>query len=269
MGYFTYSQGFKGGGFNGVATGGTSSVGTGPAFKYDPETLDNFEIGFKLVGFDRRATFNASFFLGKYEDIQVTQIRDTGFGPDGAPTIARVTDNAAKGTTKGVEFELQTTPIDGLVVTSSIGYTDAEYDDFSDALSDFDGTTIDRSGDRFLFTPRLQTFLGLQYSIAIPGLQGSALEGWLTPRAEWAYTSSIQWLGPEVPEATQSGYNLLNARLSYAFWDDRAEVAMWAKNLLDEAYFTNVTPIASTIGLITQAYAAPRTYGAEISYRFN
>ena len=134
--------------------------------------------------------------------------------------------------------------------------------------SDFEGTTIDRSGERFLFTPRLQTFVAVQYSFALPGLEGSAMEGWFTPRVEWAYTSSIEWLGPEVPQATQSGYNLLNARFSYDFWDDRAQVALWSKNLLNQAYFVNVTPTVSTLGFLTRAYAAPRTYGGELSWRF-
>ncbi|MDG2306730.1 MAG: TonB-dependent receptor [Candidatus Binatia bacterium] len=270
MGYFTYSEGFKGGGFNGVATGTSSgsTVGSGVAFAYGPETLDNFEIGLKLIGFDQRATLNTSFFIGKYDDIQVTQIRDTGTGPDGAPTISRITDNAATATTKGFEIELLTTPTDGLLIMGNVGYTDATYDDFSEGLSDYDGNPLDRSGDRFLFTPRLQTFLAAQYSFAMPGLDGSPMSGWFTPRVEWAYVSSVQWLGPEVPEATQSGYNLLNARFSYDFMDDRAQVALWAKNLLNVAYFTNVTPTVSTVGFLTRAYAAPRTYGAELSWRF-
>jgi len=71
-----------------------------------------------------------------------------------------------------------------------------------------------------------------------------------------------------VPQATQRGYNLLNARFSYDFFDDRAQVALWAENLLDEAYFNNVTPIVSTVGFLTRNFAAPRTFGAELSWRF-
>ena len=69
-------------------------------------------------------------------------------------------------------------------------------------------------------------------------------------------------------QATQRGYNLLNARFSYDFLDDRAQVALWAKNLLDQAYFNNVTPIVSTVGFLTRNFAAPRTFGAELSWRF-
>ncbi len=267
MGYFTYSAGFKGGGFNGVATG-QGGGGQGPAFSFDPETLDNFEIGFKMIAFDQRATLNTSFFWGNYDDIQVTQIRDAGLDANGVPAIARVTDNAAEATTKGFEIELHARPIDGLLFTGNVGYTDAVYDEFPDALSDYTGEPIDRSGDRFLFVPKLQTFVALQYSMAVPGLEGSPMQGWFTPRVEWAYQSSVQWLGPEVPQATQPGYNLLNARFSYDFWDDRAQVALWAKNLLDVAYFSNATAIVSTFGITTRGFSPPRTYGGELSYHF-
>ena len=120
----------------------------------------------------------------------------------------------------------------------------------------------------FLFTPRLQTFVAVQYSFPMPGLEGLPMDGWFTPRLEWAYQSSVELIGPEVPEGTQHGYNLLNARFSYDFFDDRAQVALWAKNLLNEDYFTFVTPTVSTLGFLTRTYAEPRTFGAELSWRF-
>ena len=49
MAYFTYSQGFKGGGFN--ALPGAQVVGEGTpslAAPFQPETLTNYEIGFKI-----------------------------------------------------------------------------------------------------------------------------------------------------------------------------------------------------------------------------
>src|SRR5262249_51755093 len=52
MGYFTYSTGFKGGGFNQIAF---SSRQETPALQpFDPEYLDSYEIGMKAIAFDRR-----------------------------------------------------------------------------------------------------------------------------------------------------------------------------------------------------------------------
>ncbi|MBM4267715.1 MAG: TonB-dependent receptor, partial [Deltaproteobacteria bacterium] len=62
--------------------------------------------------------------------------------------------------------------------------------------------------------------------------------------------------------------NLLHARLSYDFWDDRAQVALWGKNLTDSVYFDNLYNYVQTIGTITRYYQTPRTFGAELSVRF-
>ena len=74
-------------------------------------------------------------------------------------------------------------------------------------------------------------------------------------------------LGPEVPAATQRGYHLLHARLSYDFLDDQAQVALWARNLTDEIYGTDAIPVAP-LGFNSVLYSPPRTFGAELSYRF-
>ncbi len=265
MGYFSYSQGFKGGGFNGVSQPRGVDASQ---FAFDPETLENFEVGFKTTGFDSMVTMNVALFYGKYDDIQETSIKDLGLDPEGVPIIQRLTLNASKATTKGFEIETLTRPMDGMQIQANVGYTDAVYDSFPDALSDLTGDEIDRTGQNLKATPKLQTFVAAQYSFALEPGDGAWIDGWLTPRVEWAYQSAVNWLGPEVPQAKMPGWNALNARLSYDFFDDRAQVALFAKNLLDEEYFSNVTPVISTFGVATRYYEPPRTYGGELSYRF-
>ncbi|MDG2307557.1 MAG: TonB-dependent receptor [Candidatus Binatia bacterium] len=266
MGYFTYSQGFKGGGFNGVSQPRGNVDAS--QFAFDPETLENFEVGFKTIGFDSMVTMNIALFYGKYDDIQETSIKDLGLDPDGVPIIQRLTLNASRATTKGFEIETMTRPMDGLMIQGNVGYTDATYDAFPNALSDLDGQEIDRTGQSLRATPKLQTFISAQYSFGVETGDGAWLDGWLTPRIEWAYQSAVNWLGPEVPQAKAVGWNAINARLSYDFWDDRAQVALWGKNLLSEEYFAYVTPVISTFGVANRFYEPPRTYGGEVSYRF-
>ena len=51
--------------------------------------------------------------------------------------------------------------------------------------------------------------------------------------------------------------------------DDRAQVALWAKNLIDTEYRTfGLTSVAPSWGVVTPYWAAPRTFGAELSYSF-
>jgi iron complex outermembrane receptor protein len=259
MTYFTYSQGFRGGGFDGTLNPNISSLEP-----FAPEFLDSFEWGAKTIALEQRATLNVSVFYVDYRDIQVSSIQDD---PDSPTGFIFTTQNAAKATTHGAEIELLALPIDGLQMNGSVGLLYSEYDEFI-GVNNVTGDPIDRAGQRFSGVPELQTHVAVQYSHAVDLGDSGWLEGWVTPRVEWYYQSSMFLLGPEVPEATQRGYNLLHARLSYDFFDDRAQVALWAKNLTDTAYFDFALPSVSSFGTANRFFAQDRTYGAELSYRF-
>ncbi len=263
MAYFTYSRGFRGGGFNGLVLATDIT-------QFEPEYLDSFEVGFKAIAFDQRMTFNVSAFLGKYEGIQVTAIRDLGDPDgDGIPNFDQTTLNAANATTHGAEIEFLALPFDGARLNGSVGLLDTEYDDFPNGVSDLDSSEVDRSGQSFNNAPEFQAHLGVQYSYELAFGEADWLHGWLTPRLDWSYQSDVHLRGPEVGASVQRGYNLLDGRLSYAFNDDRTQLALWSKNLTDQRYFQNVTPIVSSFGVATRFYGAPRTFGGEISHRFN
>lgn len=265
MGYFTYSEGFKGGGFNALPGAQGSGDDATLAAAFDPETLDSYELGFKTILLDNRLVFNAAFFWAIYDDIQKISVTTEGTGENIA--VQRITENAAKATTKGFELEAVTFPVEGLQITGNIGVTDARYDSFPNAISDYDDALIDRAGQTFNNVPEFTSFLAIQYSMPIEG-DAQILDGWVTPRVEWYYQSRVHLNGPEIRESVQPGYNLLNARLSYDFWDDRAQVALWGKNLTDEEYILFSTPTVSTFGTVVNYSGLPRTWGGEISYRF-
>ena len=217
---------------------------------------------------DRRqvaGTIDRFFSSGLYNDIQKISVVTMGEGEN--IEVQRITENAAKGKIKGIEVELTALPIDGLQISGHIAVNDTEYTDFPNAISDFDDSEIDRSGQSFNYVPKFTSFLAAQYSFPIEG-DAEILKGWLTPRFEWYYQSSIHLNGPEIAASNQSGYNLLNARLSYAFFDDHAQVALWGKNLANQEYMIYSTPTVSTFGTVVNFTGLPRTFGAEISYRF-
>lgn len=264
MSYFTYSRGFKGGGFNAILQ---SQVGSLDPEPFQPETLDNFEIGLKAIGLANRLTVNIAAFYGKYDDIQVAQFQ-TELDDEGMIVSRRITQNAAEATTKGFEIELFTQPIDGLILTGNVGFVDARYDDYPDAEDQVDTSILNRAGQTFDLVPKYQTFLSAQYSFEVPIAENSNMNGWLTPRLEWAYRDHYHTVAPEVTAGHQCGYNLLHARLSYYFWDNRAQVAVWGRNLLDVAYFGESFAYVTTYGGVSRFYRPPLTFGDELSYRF-
>ena len=265
MAYFTYSRGFKSGGFN----GGARSNDPTQLQPFDPEFLDNFEVGSKMIAFDSRLTFNTSFFMGQYDDIQVRTIVPLPC-PEGCvvPPTDLVIENAAGATTRGLEMEFITLPVEGLRIQGSLALLDARYNDFPSAASDlYEGVKINRSGETFPGVPQVQTHLGVQYSFEFdPGFE--SMRGWITPRFDWAYQSEVHYYSEELVEAAQPGYHLLHLRLSYDFFDDQAQFALWGKNITGTEYFNAATPVASTMGTVLQFYAPPAMWGAEFSYRF-
>ncbi len=64
--YFTYSEGFKSGAFNG--TQGTPIAASTPL---DPESATNYEVGAKTQWLDNRLRFNIAYFELDYDDLQV------------------------------------------------------------------------------------------------------------------------------------------------------------------------------------------------------
>ncbi len=256
MAYFTYSQGFRGGGFNAVIDPLQEDL-----LAFGPEQIESFEIGLKTIAWEQRLTFNLSLFLMNFEDIQVLQ--NVAFvdpdDPDN-PIVRRITTNAARARSKGLEAEMLAVPIDGLQVTANIGVLDAAYTNFIDAGGN------DRSGNRF-GEPRFTSFLAVQYSF--PVVVGEAWSsGWLTPRLQWSYTGARYFGALNNDTAFQGGYNKLDARLSYDFLDDHAQVALWGMNLTDETYLAFAEDLVGVFGITSQGYAAPRAFGGELSYRF-
>ena len=267
MGYFTYAKGFKGGGFN--ARAGTGFPPDEPLPTFEPEHVNSFEVGFKTIWLDRMLTANASFFVAAYQDMQVLTLRSFPCEEPAEPgciNILPLNDNAADATTRGAEFEFMARPIDGLAFTWNVGLLDARFSNYA-STSLIDDSPLDRSGETFNNVPSFTTFLALQYSVPVDLGQGSQLNGWITPRVEWYYRSSIHLIGPEIESAHQPGVGLLNARLSWDFLNDQAQVALWARNLTNEIYATDAISVAP-LGFNSLFYSPPRTFGAELSWRF-
>ncbi|KHK88390.1 TonB-dependent receptor, partial [Novosphingobium malaysiense] len=120
--YALWSRGYRGGGFNGRP----STIGAA-TIPYDPETLDNYEIGFKTELAGGRVRLNGAAFLMKYKDMQ----QDLDVPAPGTSTgRENRTINASSAELKGVELDLTAQLTDGLRVHGNLGYLEAKYKDF-------------------------------------------------------------------------------------------------------------------------------------------
>lgn len=119
MAYFTYSEGYKSGGYDQRVFPRTSDF---KAPSFEPEFVDSYELGFKYNSDDNRFRANGALFFMDYTDLQIAVVNNN---------VDVVTRNAGEAEIKGLELELAFIPVDNWMLEASLGYTDAEYTSLS------------------------------------------------------------------------------------------------------------------------------------------
>ncbi len=248
--YGLYSAGYRAGGFNGRV----DSVETA-AVPYDPETVDNYEIGYRSEWMNRRVIFNATLFYMDYEDKQeeIQQPSTTS----GTGQVTRVV-NAATASIQGAEFELTWLATEDFTVRANLGFLDAGYDDFLvDLGTPGSPNIVDFSSLDFRRAPDVTASLAGDYEWELG--QGSAL---LHAGARYLGRHEVDFANK--PELTNDFQTLIDASFSYNYNDWYFSV--FGRNLTDEDGYQIGFDVA---GL--WSYAAPRsprTYGVEVGMRF-
>lgn len=157
MTYVSYAEGFKSGGFDQRVFPPRGPDGQPASF--EPETLRQYEAGWKWENAARTARLNGALFYSEYEDIQVRVLDQV------APGVG----NAAAGEVKGGELELTVLPVTGLRLEAGVGYLDTEVTEL--------GPNIDPAADRVRVGNRFINSPEWQYSASV----SSPLQ-WAIPR---------------------------------------------------------------------------------------
>lgn len=249
MVYGLWSRGYRGGGFNGRPA--TLSAATVP---YDPETLDNYEVGFKTEFWDNRVRLNGSAFIMKYNDMQ----QDLDVPAPGTSTgRENRTINASSAEFKGFELDLTARLFDGFTLNGNLGYLDAKYKDFlGDIYST--GTAVDASFLKIRRAPKWTGSLGGTYEADI----GNDASAWISGDVRYIGGHEITFLNN--PNLRNSGQFLVDASINARF--NKTTVSLFGKNLANENGWT--------IGYDVQgafSYGAPRpsrTWGLAVTQSF-
>ena len=241
MAYLSWSQGFKSGGFNqryNAAPPGNAPIAFGD------ERAETWEIGFKSNP-ARRLRFNVAAFTTAYDDIQLTYRLG----------VVPLLFNAGAATIRGVELELDWTPVTDFRIDASLGWLDTEFDSIIDPppFGPVSPTAVATLNSRLPFTPEWQAHIGASYTFRFG-------DGWeLTPRIDVSYTDDQFFDAGNSPEIAQDDVTVLNAGLTLG--QDNWRVALNIYNLTDELY-----PVAGTSSLTTASgyaeiiYARPRNF---------
>ena len=277
--YLSYSQGFKGGGFDprgkavNAKTQAYQDVFNFLTFK--PEKVDSYELGWKAALFDHRLQLATAVFDAEYKDVQVPGSAACTVG--GLPSFCGTTTNAGKARMRGVEIETNArlaqnfaTPGDRLSFAGSLGYLDGKYLQFITQVAG-KGPTDVSSSRKIQNTPKWTMSGTLDYDTPLAG-------GRLDANTTIAYRSAAQQFEFAIPYLDQPAYALWDANLVWRSAGNRYELGIHAKNLTNKKYIVggynyyavdpttgspiyvagNPVPVLGRTGVGTAFYGDPR-----------
>jgi iron complex outermembrane receptor protein len=249
MVYGLYSKGFRAGGFSGRA--GTYEAASIP---YDPETVDNYELGMKSEWLSGRLRLNASVFYMDFKDKQEEQSVPISQGT-GQQTIVV---NAGQATITGLEVDFNWLVTEVFSLNGNLGLLDAEYDELVDPLTGTDLTYL-----------KLRRAPDVTATIE-PVLTFDVGSGVLQARAAWHYVDDIEYTFLNSPQSQAPAHSTVDASLVYTL--DKITVSLWGLNLTDDdSWIQGYDVIADVNNPGAWTYTAvrpPRTYGVNVAYRF-
>lgn len=232
--YLSWASGSKSGGF-------TNDVATPEEAEFETEQAETTELGFKMALAGGAGLLNAAVFNTEIEDFQVVSFIGTGFLTSTVPARSR-----------GVEMEAMWALSPDLRMGVSATYADAQEED---------------SGARLPYAPKWSGSLTMNYSYP-----------WSSAPLQWLLDGAINYRDEQYQQRGESSLDhaltMLDLRLALAASDDRWELALVGRNLLDEEssfgfdypfFGGQVLPAGSTtIGSLNR----PRTLALQGRYNF-
>jgi iron complex outermembrane receptor protein len=212
--YFTFSQGFKSGGYDLRAT--TLAAATA---HYLPQTTTAYELGLKAKLFEGRLTSNTAIYYNQIHDLQ-ERATDRA---NGTNTLI----NTGDGDTSGLEQEFAAVPVEGLKLTASVAYLHTHYDTFTAILPANPAGRTTLLGLDFPFAPHWTSAISAVYRLPLntPGDWRIAADAnYESKRYADIYNTSQIQVNPQT---------FVNASLSYTTADTLWTGAIAVKNLFN------------------------------------
>lgn len=227
----------------------------------DSETIVSYEIGIKADLWNK-VRINAAIFHYIIDDIQLTAVG----GQDNSVRLL----NANEGTGTGVEFDIEYIVTANLVLSGGFGYNKTSINDksLSTATCGFDLCTVtdpqDTDGNAFIdgnpfqHSPKWTANLEIEYNYPLSSdSELFLLTDWKVkgPTNDFLYESVEYNFDPQF----EGG-----ARIGYRSFINEFEVAMFVRNITDEA-----NPIGGIdFNNLTSYVNEPRIFGIEVRYDF-
>jgi iron complex outermembrane receptor protein len=238
--------------------------------QFGPEDVKSYEVGAKTEWFDRRLRLNVAAYLMNRTGSQVDFSSVVPTAAGNRNTLETVN---APGTTRirGVEVDVLARVTDRLQLSGGYAYTYTKVPDTPDPF---------RPGNPLVpvfivYTPRNVANAAIDYELPVPAIQGGKLRFHLDANYNQATQSFAEYA-----RKNDSSF-LVNGRIALADMEvapgREVTVALWSRNLFNDQHVFRHDPLTSlpnpqtgALNAITGEYgnfAAPRTFGAEVSFK--
>ena len=244
--FISVARGFNQGGFN-------LNLGLAPDSKntnlyYDPEFLTNYEVGFNAQLFDAKTNIAAVIFYSDREDQQV--LISTQVDPTDPNTFSFLTQNAAEGTNKGLELNIDVQLTESLNFFARLGLLRTEINNWK--------SRPDLEGRAQAHAPKKSYAFGMNWSIT----NRASLSVDVVGKSGFYYSDSHN--------NQSKSYSLTNINFDYLIggWT----YSIWARNIFDEYYsvrgfyFGNEAPDFKDT--LYERHGDPRHFGLSVRYDF-
>jgi len=260
MGYVSWANGYKAGGFNlARVTSATGPMGAlTPDFdtEFPRETVESYELGIKSMLADRTVRLNASVFDQQYTNFQLNTFTGIQF----------VVSSVRRVESKGAELDTTwATPLSGLSFSSGVVYAFTDITEFGDSLPLFapdEATTLNRLNNRLSFAPLWSGVASATYTVPL----SSALQ--FHGSVNVKYNSSYNTGSDLDPRKLQGGYGLLDARLGLGAPDGLWTVEVWGVNLANKGFYQVAFDAPFQFNQIDAFLGDPRTFGITLRTKF-
>lgn len=263
MAWFSASTGYRAGGIN-------TAPGVNPA--WEPEKLTAWELGLKTTLADGGLQMNFAAWYNDFRDAQSQSFLTLPY--PGSPEATEYTGNGGSMDAKGVEAEIQWSPMRQWRLSTQITYTDASFGNYTAAnlagLGEIpghtQGETLQFRGWRPAMTPEWVVGLQTSYTFDLRG------QGFLTPYLQTRWASDFYANDINLPGVRQGSHTQTDFRLIWESPMQRFQLQFYYLNGEDDAqlYWARVyNPAARPdIATLQADWTTPNKYGVIFNYSF-
>lgn len=263
MYYLSFSQGFKGGGFDHLMDRPQATALAD--FEFEEEEVTAYELGGKLSLADGAAQLNFALFRSEFDDLQVSSLIP-------GDTVFKV-GNAASAITQGLEADLTWLVTENFKLFIAAAYLDAEYDDFvngpcyalqtTGCITTPGGNVQDLSGENLQYAPETSFTINGEYTWVLGKYDLSLF-------VQAYHSASFQSATDNDPNTIQKSYTKYDATLSLSPQDEQWNIALVGRNLSDKltTNFANDAGPSSFIGSYFYFVESPFALSLQATMKF-